>query len=53
MSKNYGLPEELVNGVLRYLGTRPFNEVVELVEAIKTEAFVVEEEVEDVAVQEG
>ena len=52
MSKNYGLPEEVVNGVLQYLATRPFQEVEALISAIKSEAFVVEEEVEDVAVQE-
>ena len=38
------LPLELVNGVLGYLGTRPYNESKQLIELIQSEGKVVEDE---------
>ena len=34
--KNYVISEELVNGILQYLGQRPYVEVMKLIEGIQS-----------------
>jgi hypothetical protein len=38
MPKNLTLSTDLVNAVLQYLGTRPFQEVAQLINGIQSEA---------------
>lgn len=38
MPKTLNLSTELVNAILQYLGTRPFQEVTQIISAIQAEA---------------
>ena len=48
--QRYSLPESTLNTILQYLGTKPYNEVAQLIGAVQQQLVKIESQIEQTSV---